>query len=143
MRRRSLLAGGMFIQLLPMAIGASERAVLADVYGDQSMQEGRVALTLPALAENGNSVAMTVEAESPMTNDDFVRSIRIFAPANPVPNIGDFHFSPASGRARLATRIRLSDTQTVTAVAEMNDGSLFAGAAKTIVTLAACIEPLI
>lgn len=143
MKRRTLLAGGALIQLLPIAVGASERTALADIYGDRPMDEGRLEFTLPALAENGNSVAMTVEAQSPMTKADFVRSIRVFAPANPVPNIGNFHFTPASGLARVTTRIRLSDTQTVTAVAEMNNGSLFAATAKTIVTLAACIEPLI
>ena len=135
------IAGGVLIAWAPVAPAKSD--VLTEAYGAREFIDARVSLKLPSLAENGNSVALTVNVESPMTRTDYCREVRIFAHANPVPNVGAFRFSPASGRARVATRIRLSDTQTVTAVAEMSDGTLYAGAAETIVTLAACIEPLI
>ncbi len=139
--RRALIGGGLMLLWSPVVFARSP--LIREVYGDRDITEDLVSLQLPALAENGNSVSFTVEVDSPLTDFDFCHSVRIFAPENPVPEVGNFTFSPASGRARVATRIRLSDTQTITAVAEMNDGSLFAGSAETIVTLAACIEPLI
>ena len=39
-----------------------------------------------------------------------------------------------------ATRIRLADTQTVVALAQMSDGSWWSGSANVIVTIAACTE---
>jgi sulfur-oxidizing protein SoxY len=50
------------------------------------------------------------------------------------------HLGPRAGRARIATRIRLSDTQTVTAIAELSDGSFWSDSANVIVTLGACLE---
>ena len=40
----------------------------------------------------------------------------------------------------MATRIRLADTQTVVAIAEMSDGSFWSDSADVVVTLAACLE---
>jgi sulfur-oxidizing protein SoxY len=101
-----------------------------------------VTLEIPALAENGNSVPMTIDVDSPMTADDHVRSLRVFSEKNPLPQVATYRFSPTAGRARIATRIRLAGSQVITAIAEMNDGSLWSGSAKTIVTLAACIGPI-
>ncbi len=43
----------------------------------------------------------------------------------------------------MSTRIRLAMSQTVKAIAELNDGSFWSGETKVIVTLAACIEDLL
>jgi sulfur-oxidizing protein SoxY len=51
-----------------------------------------------------------------------------------------FHLSPRSGRASVATRIRLADSQTVTAIAEMSDGTFWSQGVDVVVTLAACLE---
>ena len=53
------------------------------------------------------------------------------------------HLGPRAGRASISTRMRLSDTQTVVAIAEMRDGSFWSDTADVIVTLAACLEDLI
>jgi sulfur-oxidizing protein SoxY len=45
-----------------------------------------------------------------------------------------------SGVARVSTRIRLATTQTLVAMARMNDGSVWSASADVFVTLAACIE---
>ena len=47
---------------------------------------------------------------------------------------------PRAGRASFSTRIRLADSQTVTAIAELSDGSFWSDDIDVIVTLAACIE---
>jgi sulfur-oxidizing protein SoxY len=64
----------------------------------------------------------------------------VFNERNPQPNVITAQFGPRSGRATLSTRIRLANSQRITAVAEMSDGSFWSGSADVIVTLAACIE---
>ena len=41
---------------------------MRNAYGDRPITVGRVQLTLPALAENGTSVRMRVDVDSPMTD---------------------------------------------------------------------------
>ena len=45
-----------------------------------------------------------------------------------------------SGRAEVATRMRLATSQHLLAVAQMNDGSCWQQPVEVIVTLAACVE---
>ncbi len=108
-------------------------------FGSAPVRQGRVTLTLPPIAENGYSVPLSVTVDSPMTQDDHVTRIAIFSPRNPVAHIASFHLGPQSGSAHISTRIRLGGTQTLQAIAEMSDGTLWSGSMETVVTLAACI----
>ena len=104
----------------------------------RTAQEGRVTLRLPAIAENGNAVPLSVMVESPMTAADHVKAIHVFATGNPTPEIAVFHLTPAMGRATVDTRIRLGQTQDVVAFAEMADGSLHMARAEVKVTIGGC-----
>ncbi len=110
------------------------------IVGASKVRAGRVTLDIPPLVENGNSVVMKVAVESPMTIEDHVRAIYIVAEGNPLPNIVTFHMNQRAGRAVVTTRVRLSDSQRVWAIAQMSDGSYWQGYATTLVTLAACTE---
>jgi sulfur-oxidizing protein SoxY len=110
------------------------------VVGDARVTAGRVTLELPPLSENGNAVPLAVSVESPMTEADHVRAIHVFTEKNPLPDVVSFHLGPRAGRANVATRIRLADTQTVVAVVELSDGSFWSDRASVTVTLAACLE---
>ena len=120
----------------------SMSAAIQEFTGGKQVKIGRVTLDLPPLVENGNAVPMTVSVESPMKPDDFVSAIAVFNEKNPQPHIATFHLTAAMGKARIGTRVRLADSQTVIAIAKMNDGSLFSGTMDVIVTLAACTEGL-
>jgi sulfur-oxidizing protein SoxY len=85
-------------------------------------------------------VSLTVTAESPMSEADHVRRIAVFNTKNPQPNVIVAHLGPRAGRAAVSTRIRLGDSQRLTAIAEMSDGSFWSASADVIVTLAACLE---
>jgi len=100
--------------------------------------QGKVKLDLPEIAENGNTVPMTVTVESPMTQQSHVTDVLIVANENPRSGVVTFHFSPASGVAEANTRIRLAATQDVTAVAKMNDGSFFMASKQVKVTIGGC-----
>lgn len=110
--------------------------------GGAVVREGRVKFEISPLVENGNAVPVSVEVDSPMTATDHVRRIALFNERNPQADIGVFHLGPRSGRARVATRIRLAASQTVVALAETSDGAFWSAQAKVIVTLAACIEDI-
>jgi len=115
-------------------------AAIREFVGAANVKEGKVKLDLPPLIENGNAVSLTVAVESPMSEADHVKSIRIFNEKNPQPNVLNVHLGPRAGKARVSTRIRLADTQTLVAIAQMNDGSFWSGSAHVIVTLPACVE---
>ena len=106
--------------------------------GGKVPSEGRVKLDLPEIAENGNTVPMTVTVESPMTEQSHVTEVLIVADANPRSGVATFHFTPASGVAEANTRIRLASTQDVIAVAKMNDGSFYTASKQVKVTIGGC-----
>ncbi|GLR88932.1 SoxY-related AACIE arm protein [Bradyrhizobium iriomotense] len=113
---------------------------IRNVVGEAQLRSGKVRLDIPPLVENGNTVPMTVSVASPMTATDYVKSIHVFNEKNPQPNIGNFHLGPWAGRAQVATRIRLADSQKVVAIARLSDDSFWQVAADVVVTLAACTE---
>ena len=140
--RRIVLAAPAAL-LLPASTRADQQrlaAALRDFTGGQPIREGRVRLDVSPLVENGNAVPISVTVETPMTPADHVRRIGVFNERNPQPNVITAQFGPRSGRAFLATHIRLATSQALVAVAEMNDGSFWSQRVEVIVTLAACIE---
>jgi sulfur-oxidizing protein SoxY len=118
------------------------RAAIRNVIGEAPVRKGKVKLDIPPLVESGNTVSLSVSVESPMTADDHVKAIHLFNEKNPLPNVVGIRLGPRAGRATLATRIRLADSQTVTAIAELSDGSFWSDSVSVIVTLPACVETL-
>ena len=116
---------------------------IRNVVGAAVVRTGKVKLDVPPLVENGNTVPMTVSVFSPMTADDHVKSIHVFNEKNPQPNIGNFYLGPRAGRAQISTRIRLADSQKITAIARLSDGSFWSTTVDVVVTLAACTEEVI
>jgi len=151
-RRRFLAAAGGLVAGAGLPAAAVAQGVRGDVQamqeairkvvGGARVSEGRVKIDLPPLSENGQAVPLTVSVESPMTASDHVRTIHVFNEKNPQPDVAAFHLGPRAGRATVATRVRLADTQTVIALARMSDGSWWSGSTHVIVTLAACLEEL-
>lgn len=143
-RRQALIvATGALATLVVRPAHATTQSMqdaIREFTGGATMTQGRVKMDIPPLVENGNSVPLTITVDSPMTEQDFVKAIAVFNERNPQPNIGTFHLSPRSGRAFVSTRIRLGDSQSIVAVAQTNDGSLWSGSVELVVTLPACVE---
>ena len=149
-RRQLLVKGSMAIGATAIggaALGLSGGPALANNDANETIQkftggkkpaEGRVKLDLPEIAENGNTVPMTVTVESPMTEQSHVTDVLIVADGNPRAGVATFHFTPASGAAEANTRIRLAATQNVVAIAKMNDGSFFIASKPVKVTIGGC-----
>ena len=145
-RRRVLaLVGGAavlpLVQFLPSsAFAAAEDAtkLVTDFAGGQEPQTGKITLTAPEIAENGNTVPITVEVDSAMADGDMVESVMILAEGNPRPEVATFHFTAMSGTAAATTRMRLARTQNVVALARMSDGSVYMDRKEVKVTIGGC-----
>ncbi|MGH7310450.1 MAG: SoxY-related AACIE arm protein [Candidatus Rokuibacteriota bacterium] len=122
------------------ATPAQMQDAIRKVVGQARVTPGKVTLEIPPLIENGNAVLLTVSVDSPMTEADHVRAVHVFTEKNPQPNVAGFHLGPRSGRARVATRVRLADSQIVVAICELSDGTFWSDSADVVVTLAACLE---
>jgi sulfur-oxidizing protein SoxY len=116
------------------------QAALDAFTGGAPITPGRVTLKIPLLVENGNSVPLHVSVDSLMVAEDHVTEIAIFNELNPLPDTAHFYLGHRSGLAAVETRIRLNGSQTVHAVARMNDGSFWSAATDVIVTAPACRE---
>ena len=142
--RRTFLAGAALASVLPMAPARATpeamAAAIKEVVGGATIREGRVKLDLPPLVENGNTVPLTVSVESPMTPADHVKAIHVFNEKNPQPHVFSARLGPRNGKAVIATRIKLADSQKIIALAETSSGAFWSASADVIVTLAACIE---
>jgi sulfur-oxidizing protein SoxY len=137
------LAGGLVATLRisdAQATPDTMRAAIRQLVGSAQVRKGKVELDVPPLVENGNTVSLVVSVDSPMTRTDYVKSIHVFNEKNPQPNVIGVYLGPRAGKAKIATRFRLADTQTVTAIAQMSDGTFWSASAEMIVTMAACVE---
>jgi sulfur-oxidizing protein SoxY len=99
---------------------------------------GRVHIGLPDISESGNSVPLTVRIDSPMTDTDHVRVIHIVAERNPRPWVASFFLGPRAGKADVEANIRLRDSQAVTALAQLSDGSWWSHRVQVTVIIGAC-----
>jgi sulfur-oxidizing protein SoxY len=141
MKRREVVGAALAVAVLP---AQATPQLLADALraftGGAPMRQGRVVIDIAPLVENGNTVPVSVQVQSPMTPTDHVRRIALFTESNPLPEVTVFHLGPHNARAEVATRMRLATSQKVMAVAEMSDGSCWQQTTEVVVTLAACIE---
>ncbi len=113
-------------------------AAIKKAVGDAKPVEGKINLTLPEIAENGNTVPFELAVDSPMSTTDYVKVVHMFAPGNPQPDVASFMFTPLSGKAAVASRMRLGKTQDVYAVAQMSDGKVFMAKRTVKVTIGGC-----
>ena len=134
-------AGLAGLALLPVAVRAQDAAaapaktadeMIAEFTGGAEATEGDgVKLTAPEIAENGNTVPISVEAPG-------AAEILLIATENPTPGVAKFSFGPLAANQAAATRIRLAKTQDIVAVAKMADGSFVRTAANVKVTIGGC-----
>ena len=119
------------INLLAQSDGQSAEEIIKEFTGGANIGSGDIMLTTPEIAENGNTVPISVDAPGAV-------AITILAAGNPLPGVATFNFGDGAGSQSATTRIRLAGTQDVIAVAKMADGS-FAAVSKTVkVTIGGC-----
>ena len=117
--------------VLPLQAFAAAEDKISEFTGGAAIGEGGITLTAPEIAENGNTVPVSVDAPG-------AAAIMILAMGNPNPDVGTFNFGPLAGSQSASTRIRLAGTQDVVAVARMGDGSFVQTSATVKVTIGGC-----
>ncbi|MCW5750118.1 MAG: hypothetical protein KIT81_03145 [Alphaproteobacteria bacterium] len=144
-RRLLVMAGGAAVALAaarmlagPAQAAPAEARRLLERLTQGKAKAGRIRLGVAEIVENGNLVPVTLSVDSPMTAGDHVRRLHLVAERNPQALAASFTFTPLGGKAEVQVRIRLLDSQTVFAVAEMSDGSLWIAEKSVQVTVGGC-----
>ena len=133
-RREAILLslGSIGFGLIASQSNATTMQDLASAFtGGVEPSAGDITIVAPEIAENGNSVPISIEAPG-------ATSILLMASGNPEPAVATFTFGPAAGRQFAATRIRLAQTQDVIAIAKLADGSFVKAQANVKVTIGGC-----
>lgn len=105
--------------------------VIAGFMGDAPLKAGGITLRMPDLAEDGYRVAAEIDAPG-------AEEVLLVAPANPVKAVVSVRFGPVAANQRVATRIRLGDSQEVVALARMPDGTIRKATHKIDVLVGGC-----
>ena len=105
--------------------------IIAEFTGGAEVTDGGVTLTAPEIAENGNTVPISVAAPG-------AEAILVIASGNPAPEAATFRFGPLAGSQEASTRIRLAQTQDVLAIAKLPDGTFGRTSANIKVTIGGC-----
>jgi sulfur-oxidizing protein SoxY len=143
-RRQAFALGGGFVMLTLMPMTADAEVTndaakwIEKFTGGKQPTKGKISLDLPEIAENGNTVPLSINIESPMTADSYVKEVMILADGNPNAGVATLSFTPLSGKAEASIRIRLATTQNVVAIAKTSDGSLFTEQKTVKVTIGGC-----
>ena len=118
-------------------------ATLKRLFGNRVFQRGddKLKVELPQIAEDGGSVAIAIDSGLPVSGAVQVSRIYIISDKNRRPMLAKFSFTPESGRASVATSVRLATSTDVRVVAEMNDGTLYAVSKHVRVTISGCDLP--
>lgn len=111
---------------------------IAKFTGGKEATKGKITIELPEIAENGNTVPLSVTVDAPMTANDHVSDILVVGEGNPRPRVVAFQFSPMSGKAEASTRIRLATTQNIIVVAKTSTGQFFTAQKLVKVTIGGC-----
>jgi sulfur-oxidizing protein SoxY len=120
---------------------ASPKAAADDIAkftGGKTAEAGKITIELPEIAENGNTVPLSVSVDASMTEADHVTDVLVVAEGNPNPGVATFHFSAMSGKAEASTRIRLATTQNIVAVAKTSTGKFYTASKLVKVTIGGC-----
>ena len=116
----------------------ADAKALLEKLGPGTPQAGKITIGAPEIAENGNTVPIVLDVDSPMSPQSYVKTIVMVADGNPLPGVARFDLSPVNARAHVEFRIRLAQTQNLTAVALMSDGSMWTATKNVKVTIGGC-----
>lgn len=118
-------------------------ATLKRLFGNRPLQRGddKIKVELPQIAEDGGSVAISIDSSLPVSGAVYVSHIYIISDKNRRPMLAKFSFTPDSGRAFVASSVRLATSTDVRVVAEMNDGTLYGVTKPVRVTISGCDLP--
>jgi sulfur-oxidizing protein SoxY len=84
-----------------------------------------IEIDAPYRAEDPALVPVKIISKIKQTKDRYIKKITVFVDKNPFPLVGEFEFTPETGKADLAMRVRVNSYSYIRAIAQMNDGQLY------------------
>ena len=84
-----------------------------------------IEIDAPYRAEDPALVPLKIISKIKQTKDKYIKKITVLVDKNPFPFVGEFEFTPETGKADLAMRVRVNTYSYIRAIAEMNDGQLY------------------
>ncbi len=103
--------------------------------------DGLIEIEAPYRAEDPALVPIKIISKIPQQKNKYIKRIVLVVDKNPYPFVGEFEFTPESGKADLAMRVRVNTYSYVRAIAELNDGSLHM-AKKFVKASGGCSAPI-
>ncbi|MGZ8094982.1 MAG: quinoprotein dehydrogenase-associated SoxYZ-like carrier [Methylosarcina sp.] len=112
-------------------------------FADRTVTESNdvIDLEAPDRAEDPALVPLNIISKIDQSEERYIKKILVLVDKNPFPFVGEFEFTPTSGKADLAMRIRVNTYSYIRAIAEMNDGKLFM-AKKFVKASGGCSAPI-
>ncbi len=113
------------------------------LFGERAVQAGSGVIALDAPARALDAATVPVGVTLPGTGGDMsgrVKAVWLVVDANPSPLAGAFHFGPAADPHGLKLRVRVDQYTLIHAVAETEDGRLFA-AERYVKAAGGCSAP--
>ncbi len=131
MKYSKLLPAIFITALLPIAaIAAGDEArwnkvLKPEFFAQQTLEESDnvIELEAPMRAEDPSLVPIKVSSKIKQSPDRYIKKIMVLVDNNPYPYVGEFEFTPKSGKADIAMRIRVNTNSYIRAIAQMNDGT--------------------
>ena len=117
---------------------AEFKKLMEQFTGGKATQADGLQLDVPVLADNPSAVPVKVKVTLPITEQDWCEEIIVLAELNPSPLTCRMQFTAAAGAAEAAVRIRLSQSQTVYALARMKSGKILVAKQATTVAASGC-----
>ncbi|WP_167856059.1 thiosulfate oxidation carrier protein SoxY [Natronospirillum operosum] len=140
---QSLLALSLLALLAPAALadgsGWERHAAVAEAVGEATPQLGQLRMQMPSVSEDGSAVPLELSIDHPMSADEYIESIRVFATKNPNAEVVDFFLTPQMGRPEVSTRVRVNESQTLYAVAHSSTGEVYVASADIRITVGGCL----
>lgn len=132
MKIKSILSLLFLLSLSNVVFAAKNEAKWLQVlqpqyFPKQSILDGKdiIQLTSPIRAEDPALVPVKVTAKLEQTKERYIKRLLLLIDNNPVPFVGEFEFTPESGKADIAMRVRVNSYSYIRAIAEMNNGDLY------------------
>jgi sulfur-oxidizing protein SoxY len=87
--------------------------------------EGKIKLVMEEKPSNAMKAPVEITVNHPMTQNDYISKIHLFAPKNKFSHAITANYTPKSGMAYLYTEMRVGFPQDVVILAETNKGQIF------------------
>lgn len=135
---KALQAQSLTAQPLQSASPSQVEAIVNGFLQGAEPSTAGLKIEMPVLGDNPAAVPVKVIFETPIDAEQYCEELIVVAAGNPIPLACRFRFTPLAGTTEVAIRLRLIQSQTIKALARMNDGRYLVAQQAITVTAGGC-----